>query len=195
MPGWTATVRPPESITESEKQGSLAAYGDRGGLGSYEYDHLVPLELGGATNDPRNLWPEPGPSPNAKDAVEFALREQVCAGVLSLARAQREIASDWATLARRTRTGATGSGGSGPSGAGARCHVHAAYNPGYGDYDVYVDSNQPDREVTVSGSDGTSRSWHTNASGYADVYFPAGRPARGERLSVIAGTARCSGSL
>jgi hypothetical protein len=32
------------------------------------------LELGGAVNDSRNLWPEPGGSPNPKDSVENALR-------------------------------------------------------------------------------------------------------------------------
>jgi hypothetical protein len=76
--GWTETVRPPESITEQEKAASIAAYGDTGSMGEYEYDHFVPLELGGATNDRRNLWPEPGASPNPKDAVEdIAAREDL----------------------------------------------------------------------------------------------------------------------
>jgi hypothetical protein len=39
--GWTATVRPPENITEEEKAASMAAYGDTGSLGDYEYDHLL----------------------------------------------------------------------------------------------------------------------------------------------------------
>ena len=99
--GYTKTVRPHESITEREKQASLAAYGDAGPLHAYEYDHLVPLELGGAPNDPRNLWPEPGASPNPKDELENRLREMVCAGETPLATAQREIASDWASLYRR----------------------------------------------------------------------------------------------
>src|ERR1035437_1615728 len=89
--GWTATVRPPESITEQEKAASMAAYGDTGSLGDYEYDHFVPLELGGATNDPRNLWPEPGASPNPKDTVENELRQKVCDGQITLAQAQHEI--------------------------------------------------------------------------------------------------------
>lgn len=99
--GWTATVRPPEAVSEAEKRASLAAYGDSGPLRSYEYDHLIPLALGGATNDARNLWPEPGASPNPKDAVELSLRGQVCSGRISLAAAQREIASDWVSLSRR----------------------------------------------------------------------------------------------
>ena len=41
-----------------------------------EYDHLVPLDLGGA-NASSNLWLEPGPTPNPKDAVEQRLHEAV----------------------------------------------------------------------------------------------------------------------
>jgi hypothetical protein len=88
--GYTETVRPPEPVTEAEKRASLAAYGDAGRLHDYEYDHLVPLELGGADNDPRNLWPEPGASPNPKDALEDRLRSMVCDGRLKLSAAQRE---------------------------------------------------------------------------------------------------------
>ena len=97
--GWTDTIRPPESVTEPEKAASMAAYGDAGPTSSYEYDHFVPLELGGAVNDPRNLWPEPGASPNPKDAVEDALNRKVCDGQMTLAQAQRAIATNWIALA------------------------------------------------------------------------------------------------
>jgi hypothetical protein len=99
--GYAASVRPPESVTTPEKRASMAAYGDTGPPGDYEYDHLVPLELGGAANDPRNLWPEPGASPNPKDALEDRLRALVCSGRLGLAGAQREIATDWIAAYRR----------------------------------------------------------------------------------------------
>ncbi|MFL5822389.1 MAG: hypothetical protein ACJ764_02995 [Solirubrobacteraceae bacterium] len=99
--GYTEGVRPSESITEREKQASLAAYGSPGALHDYEYDHLVPLELGGAPNDPRNLWPEPGGVPNPKDELENRLREMVCAGQLRLAAAQRGIAANWVALYHR----------------------------------------------------------------------------------------------
>ena len=99
--GYTETVRPPESVTEPEKRASLAAYGDRGSLRDYEYDHLVPLELGGARNAARNLWPEPGAVPNAKDELEYRLRGRVCDGEMKLAAAQRAIASDWVTAYHR----------------------------------------------------------------------------------------------
>ena len=99
--GYAAARRPPESITEPEKRASLAAYGDPGPLRDYEYDHLVPLALGGASNDPRGLWPEPGASPNPKDRLEVRLAELVCAHRIGLADAQRLIATDWVAAYRK----------------------------------------------------------------------------------------------
>ena len=98
--GWTETVRPSESVTEPEKLASLAAYGDGSSGHEYEYDHLVSLELGGALNDPRNLWPEPGASPNPKDTVENDLHRMVCDGQLLLAQAQHIIATNWVSWAK-----------------------------------------------------------------------------------------------
>ena len=105
--GWTSTVRPPESITEPEKIASIAAYGDGGPVSSYEYDHDVPLELGGAVNDPRNLWPEPDyPSRagfylNPKDHLERALNRLVCGREMALSEAQRLIAGNWVSAYHR----------------------------------------------------------------------------------------------
>lgn len=99
MSGWTKTVRPSTSVTEPEKLASMAAYGDGGSRGDYEYDHLVSLELGGGVNDPRNLWPEPEGSPNPKDGVENALHRMVCDGEMSLTEAQHIIATDWISWA------------------------------------------------------------------------------------------------
>ena len=55
--GYTSTVRPPESVTEPVKRELLRSYDLTGSLSQYELDHLIPLELGGAS-DVRNLWPE-----------------------------------------------------------------------------------------------------------------------------------------
>nr|WP_211178053.1 hypothetical protein [Pseudonocardia acidicola] len=94
--GWTATVRPSTSVTSRMKAESARSYGLPAGEKG-EYDHLVSLELGGAPDDPRNLWVEPGPIPNPKDAVENKLNQAVCSGLIPLATAQRAIASDWVT--------------------------------------------------------------------------------------------------
>ena len=99
--GWTATIRPPESYTEPLKIQQMAAYGDTAPVSSFEEDHLISLELGGSPSDPRNLWPEPGASPNPKDEVENAARKAVCDGQMSLAAAQQGIASDWISLGER----------------------------------------------------------------------------------------------
>ena len=191
--GWTETVRPPESITEPEKVASMAAYGDTGSTGSYEYDHLVPLELGGATNDPHNLWPEQGASPNPKDAVEDQLRQAVCGGRLSLATAQREIATNWVALARHSSPPPPGRSSAGsPHAPGAECTLTASYSSSYHDYDVYVHSNQPNQTVTVTDAYGHSDHWHTDSSGYADVYLKSGGHTPGRRITARVGQAMCS---
>jgi hypothetical protein len=105
--GWTSTVRPRVAITEPEKLASMASYGVRGSPSRYEYDHDVPLELGGAVNDPRNLWPEPdyenaaGFYKNPKDHLENALHRLVCDGSMRLSQAQRVIASNWVAAYRQ----------------------------------------------------------------------------------------------
>jgi hypothetical protein len=197
--GWTSTVRPPESITEPEKFASMRAYGARGPASNYEYDHFVPLELGGATNDPRNLWPEPGASPNPKDAVEDELNRAVCDERMTLAQAQRAIVSNWVALARKPAPAAPKpkpkpQPKASPPKLSGWCSASAHYNNTYNDYDVYVESNQPDQDATVSG-DGKTASYYTNSSGYADVYFYAGRSAAGDSVSVEVGDATCSTTL
>lgn len=99
--GFTSTIRPPESVTEPEKEASAAAYGYTGSLHVAEYDHLVPLELGGDPNDAANLWVEPPDNPNAtsfantKDTLEDRLNSLVCEGRVPLASAQQAIAGNW----------------------------------------------------------------------------------------------------
>ncbi|PKW00213.1 hypothetical protein [Amycolatopsis echigonensis] len=94
--GWTKTVRPPTSKTNSMKAATAKAYSLQPGA-TGEYDHLVSLELGGAPDDPRNLWVEPGKIPNPKDAVENKLKDAVCSGLIPLTTAQTAIAHSWTT--------------------------------------------------------------------------------------------------
>lgn len=103
--GWSESRRPPESVTEGQKRLSLAAYGysDGRSLHTYEFDHLIPLELDGASDSPENLWPEPdypGVSDssyylNPKDHVEDELHDWVCRGRITLGAAQHVIATNW----------------------------------------------------------------------------------------------------
>ncbi|WP_051939303.1 hypothetical protein [Phaeacidiphilus oryzae] len=103
--GYTSTIRPPAAVTGAEKRANARSYAYTGSPHDAEYDHLVPLSLGGDPNDPRNLWVEP-PSPghqagagvnNPKDALEEQLHTAVCSGHVPLAAAQKAIATDWAT--------------------------------------------------------------------------------------------------
>ncbi|GAA2012443.1 hypothetical protein GCM10009839_03550 [Catenulispora yoronensis] len=104
--GWTATIRPPVSFTNKLKTDGIKAYGyTNTALSGYEEDHLISLELGGAPSDPKNLWPEPGASPNAKDKVENDLNHAVCSGKVQLAAAQKAIATDWVTAEKTVGIG------------------------------------------------------------------------------------------
>ena len=107
--GYTGSIRPPEDVTEPEKRAAMAAYSNTGDVGAMEFDHSVPLSLGGAVNDARNLWPEvnyPGVSPdsyyqNPKDRLEDVLAHDVCSGEVLLGAAQRAIATNWVAAYRR----------------------------------------------------------------------------------------------
>ena len=97
--GYTDSVRPPRGYTDALKPRFMAAYSvESEPLTAYELDHLIPLGLGGAPSDPRNLWPEPeyGPdSASEKNNLAGELNQAVCAGDISLAAAQLELLA-WA---------------------------------------------------------------------------------------------------
>jgi hypothetical protein len=88
--GWTRTIRPPVSYTNDLKQKGVVQYHLRGPPSAFQEDHLISLELGGAPDDPRNLWPEPYPRAAAVDRIENELNHRVCTGSLTLAQAQRQ---------------------------------------------------------------------------------------------------------
>ncbi|MGH8996084.1 MAG: hypothetical protein ACRDYB_08670 [Acidimicrobiales bacterium] len=196
--GYTARVRPPESITEAEKQGSAAAYGYTGRFSTGEYDHLIALELGGDPNDPANLWVEPNDDPNAtntsntKDVLENKLNQLVCSGQVTLFQAQLAISSDWVT-AYETYVGplpiqATSSPG--PGGAPFCQATASAANDGYsGDFDVSITSNQPDRTATASDANDT---WSDPTDGSGSVVIRLYFTSPGELISVTVGGASCS---
>lgn len=98
---WTDDQRPTFNTTSKGKR-LMRVYGLKEPRGSYELDHLVPLELGGA-NDDRNLWPEayePKPGAREKDRIETWLKLQVCPPreALSLVDAQIAVRECWMPL-------------------------------------------------------------------------------------------------
>jgi hypothetical protein len=100
--GYTATIRPPVSYTNSLKRIQLnsppySSYGSSD-LKLFEEDHLIALELGGSPTSVKNLWPEPWVSPlgaHDKDRLENKLHALVCSGSIPLTVAQKAIASNW----------------------------------------------------------------------------------------------------
>jgi len=95
----TRTRRPSAGHIAALKRLQITEYGWRDiSPGSYDEDHLVPLELGGDPNDPKNLWPQPRSGAfNAvrKDHVENWLHAQVCNGNMSIEDAQEGVAVNW----------------------------------------------------------------------------------------------------
>lgn len=100
---WTSTVRPTVSYTNKLKATQLSTtyksfvtlYGSS--ASGYEEDHLISLQLGGSPTDPKNLWPQPYSGSNArkKDVIETKLKNMICSGKITLADAQKAIATDW----------------------------------------------------------------------------------------------------
>lgn len=96
--GYTKMVRPPVSYTEPLKKQLMRFYGFTDSPRNYELDHLIPLEVGGAPRDVKNLWPEPSYTKtnfHDKDKFENYLHNQVCSGKMDLSTAQNEIATNW----------------------------------------------------------------------------------------------------
>ena len=89
--GWTKGIRPPVSYTNALKIQQMVLYGETGSPSGYEEDHFVPLELGGAPKNPKNLWPEPHSQSKLSDPLENQLKRKVCKHVLTLKKARAAI--------------------------------------------------------------------------------------------------------
>jgi hypothetical protein len=103
-PGYARAAR---RVRESTKREACRLYGVSYPAKGYEIDHLISLELGGAADDVRNLFPQPGTGKwtyHHKDQLENNLHRRVCSGELTLREAQDLIRGgrtyDW-TLAYR----------------------------------------------------------------------------------------------
>ncbi len=94
--GWTRTVRPYVSEMKKIKAEMLADVGvPIENHNQYELDHVVPLALGGAIIDRRNLALQPIDEAREKDAIEVCLSSLVCQGKIDLEDAQSAIWEDW----------------------------------------------------------------------------------------------------
>lgn len=99
--GWTATVRPPATYTNTLKYNQLHSGYNLGGdlnMKHYEEDHIVPLEVGGNPSSPLNLFPQPRNiklSAYLKDQLENRMHQLVCSGQLTLKVAQAVFLTNW----------------------------------------------------------------------------------------------------
>ena len=96
------SIRPSTSYTNRLKRRQIDeyGYGDKD-MADYEEDHLIPLEVGGDPQEPKNLWPESyrtQPHAKDKDKVETYLHMQVCAGAIGLRAGQHKIATNWVAM-------------------------------------------------------------------------------------------------
>jgi hypothetical protein len=57
----------------------------------FDYGVFIPLELGGAPRNPKNLWPEPHSQSKLSDPLETQLKRKVCKGVMKLKKARAAI--------------------------------------------------------------------------------------------------------
>jgi hypothetical protein len=89
--GWTKKIRPPVAFTNALKIKQMVLYEETGLPSAYEEDHFIPLELGGAPRNPKNLWPEPRPQSKVSDPLENKLKWKVCKGLMKLAKARATI--------------------------------------------------------------------------------------------------------
>jgi hypothetical protein len=95
-PGYSRKVR---AVPRSLRNEAYRLYGITSpNPGDYQFDHLIPLSLGGS-NSIRNLWPQSyRTSPwnaHVKDVLERKIHNLVCAEKVDLQTAQHEIAIDW----------------------------------------------------------------------------------------------------
>jgi hypothetical protein len=89
--GWTKTIRPSTRYTNALKIQQMVLYEETGSPSEYEEDHFIPLELGGAPNNPKNLWPEPQSQSQLSDPLETQLKRKVCKGLMKLKKARSVI--------------------------------------------------------------------------------------------------------
>lgn len=90
-PSWLKAARPGGSFISRLKKDMHLISGAREPVSEYEFDHKVPIGLGGATKDIDNLWLQPWRGKcgaYAKDGKERMWHNRVCSGKALLKDAQ-----------------------------------------------------------------------------------------------------------
>ncbi|MGY2734660.1 hypothetical protein [Sphingomonas sp. UYP23] len=96
--GYARSARPAYSITGPLKRRMMDAQHPGQRMADYELDHLIPISIGGAPLDMRDLWLQPREGQaNAgdKNVLAYVLWRLVCTHQVPLQTAQHEISHDW----------------------------------------------------------------------------------------------------
>ena len=100
-PGWTKTIRPSARYTAAIKIKLIRELEiPEELLGDFKLDHRIPLALGGAPPEPRNLELQPWDEAGEKDRIETCLSRAVCVGTIPLDEARRRIWADWRAVGK-----------------------------------------------------------------------------------------------
>lgn len=97
-PGYARAARPSYALTGPLKRRLMQSQHPGEALADYELDHLIPISLGGAPVDMRDLWLQPRrgrANASDKNVLAYVLWRLVCEHRISLEIAQREISRDW----------------------------------------------------------------------------------------------------
>lgn len=97
-PGYSRAARPAYAVTGPLKRRMMDSQHPGEPMSAYELDHLIPISLGGAPLDARDLWLQPREGQaNAgdKNVLAYVLWRLVCERRVPLEVAQTAISRDW----------------------------------------------------------------------------------------------------
>lgn len=97
-PGYARSVRPSYAITGSIKHRLMSAEHPGEPMADYELDHLIPISIGGAPLNRRDLWLQRRrgqANAGDKNGLAYVLWRLVCEHRVPLVTAQRDISRDW----------------------------------------------------------------------------------------------------
>jgi len=97
-PGYARSARPSYAVSGPLKRRLMEAEHPGEASADYELDHLIPISLGGAPLDMRDLWLQPRrgrANAGDKNALAYVLWRLVCEHRVPLRTAQSAISRDW----------------------------------------------------------------------------------------------------
>lgn len=97
-PGYARSARPAYAVTGPLKRRMMDAQHPGERMADYELDHLIPISIGGAPLDRRDLWLQPRrghANAGDKNVLAYVLWRLVCTHQLPLKTAQHAIRHDW----------------------------------------------------------------------------------------------------